>query len=125
VSASNPGWYGSPTDQAANPSKYQGNDFYLQISVRRSGTPGAPPDSSQYSYITGKSVWLTTTNASYTAQELVTYGQSVSNGDSVGRPSRHNVYVGQNFTSLGDGQPNATVTTANTSLAAGTPCFTA
>jgi hypothetical protein len=112
--ASNPGWYGSPTDQAKNPSKYQGNNFYLQVRVRRSGTPGAPPDSGQYSYITGKSVWLTTTNNSYTAQELVTYGQSVSNNDVAGQMSRHNVYVGQNFNSLSGGQPNATVTTSNT-----------
>jgi hypothetical protein len=113
ATASNPGWYGSPSDQAANSSKYQGNNFYLQVRVRRSGTPGAPPDSAQYSHITGKSVWLTTTNASYTAQELVTYGQSASNGDQVGVQSLHNVYNGQNFNSLAGGQPNATVTLSN------------
>jgi hypothetical protein len=113
--AANPGWYGSATDQAANPGKYQGNDFYLQVRVRRAQTPGAPPDSASYSYITGKFVWLTTTNSSYTSQELVTYGQSVGNADRVGTQSRHNVYVGQNFTSLGDGQPSATVSTSNLS----------
>ncbi|HEU5297846.1 MAG TPA: hypothetical protein VFU71_23950 [Burkholderiaceae bacterium] len=116
ATASNPGWYGSPTDQAANPSKYQGNDFYLQVRVRRNGTPGAPPNSAQYSNITGKFVWLTTTNSSYSSQELVTYGQSVSNSDVVGVQSRHNVYNGQNFNSLSGGQPNATVSIANTSL---------
>ena len=81
--------------------------------MRRAQTPGAPPDSAAYSYITGKSVWITTTNSSYSSQELVTYGQSVSNNDVVGTKSRHNTYVGQNFTSLGDGQPNATVAVSN------------
>jgi hypothetical protein len=112
----NPGWYGSPTDQAANPSKYQGNDFYLQVRVRRSSTPGAPPDSSQYSNITGKSVWLTTTNSTYTAQELVTYGQSAGAGDVVGTHSRHLVYSGQNFNALGGSQPNETVALSNWTL---------
>jgi len=113
----NPGWYGSPTDQAANPSKYQGNDFYVQVRVRRSGTPGTPPDSAQYSNITGKSVWLTTTNSTYTAQELVTYGQSAGAGDQVGNQSRHLVYSGQNFNPLGQGnQPNETTALSNWSL---------
>jgi hypothetical protein len=113
--ASNPGWYGSPSDQAANPGAYQGNDFWLQVRVRRAQTPGAPPDTDNYSSITGKNVWLTTTASSFVAQELVTYGQSVGNGDTVGAYSRHNVYVGQNFTSL-DGQPNGTVSLSNWSL---------
>jgi len=113
AAASNPGWYGSSTDQAANPTKYQGNDFYLQVRVRRAQTPGAPPNSANYSNITGKSVWLTTTNSSYSAQELVTYGQSASAPDSVGVLSRHLVYDGQNFDSLGGGQPNETVTLSN------------
>lgn len=115
--ASNPGWYGSPTDQAANPGKYQGNDFYLQVRVRRAQTPGAPPDSAQYSYITGKSVWLTTTGASNTAQELVTYGQSVGAGDVQGVQSRHLVYDGQNFAPLGvANQPNETTALSNWTL---------
>lgn len=116
VDASNPGWYGSATDQAANPTEYQGNDFWLQIRVRRAQTPGAPPDEPPYTSITGKNVWFTTTNSSYTTQELVTYGQSVGNGDTVGVFSRHNVYSGQNFTGIGDGQPNATLTISNLSL---------
>lgn len=113
---SNPGWYMHATHQASNPGKFQGSDYWLQVRVRRAETPGAPPDSADYSHITGKLVWLTTTNSSYTAQELVTYGQSASNGDTVGTRSRHNVYSGQNFNSLSGGQPNATVTLANTNL---------
>lgn len=116
ATASNPGWYGSPTDQAANPSKYQGNDFYLQIRVRRADSPGAPPDSSAYTNITGKSVWLTTTAATYTAQELVTYGQSVGAGDVQGVKSRHLIYVGQNFAPLGGSQPNETSAISNWNL---------
>jgi hypothetical protein len=110
---SNPGWYGSPSDQAANPSKYQGNDFYLQVRVRRSGTPGKPPDSSQYSNITGKLVWFTTTNATATAQEIVTYGQSASE-DVVGQQPRHRMYGGYNFTPFGgNSQHNETTTIDN------------
>lgn len=116
VDASNPGWYGHADSVASNPTEYQGTDFWLQIRVRRADTPGAPPDESPYTSITGKNVWFTTTNSSYTNQELVTYGQSVGNGDTAGVYSRHNVYVGQNFTSLGGGQPNATVTTSNLTL---------
>jgi hypothetical protein len=112
--ASNPGWYMHPTHQAQNPGKFQGHDFYLQARVRRPQTPGAPPDSADYTHITGKHVWLTVTPSSYVGQELVTYGQSVGNGDVVGVQSRHNVYVGQNFNNLSGGQPNATVTIDNT-----------
>lgn len=112
----NPGWYMHPTHQASYPGRWQGSDFWLQVRVRRAEMPGAPPDSANYSHITGKLVWFTTTNSSYTAQELVTYGQSASNGDVVGVRSRHNVYSGQNFNSLSGGQPNATVALANTSL---------
>lgn len=127
ANASNPGWYGSPTDQSKNPSKYQGNDFYLQVRARRSGTPGAPPDNSQYSNITGKFVWLTTTNSSYTAQELVTYGMSAGNKDIVGTQSRHSIYDGQNYGPLGGNQPNETVTLSNWDLnwrySGGWDCF--
>jgi hypothetical protein len=110
--ASNPGFYGHATHQTADPSKFQGNDFYLQLRVRRPQTPGAPPDSGSFSNITGKSAWLTTTVTSNPPQELVTYGQSVGNGDVVGVQSRHNVYVGQNFGNIID-QPNVTVTLSN------------
>jgi hypothetical protein len=114
--SSNPGWYMNTAHQATYPGRYQGSDFWLQVRVRRPQNPGPPPDTGTYSSITGKHVWLSTTNSSYTSQELVSYGQSVSNRDVVGTPSRQNIYVGQNFTSLSGGQPNATVTIANTSL---------
>lgn len=114
--SANPGWYMHASHQASYPGKFQGTDFWLQVRVRRAQMPGAPPDSAQYSNITGKNVWLTTTNGSYTAQELVTYGQSASNAESTGLRSRHNIYSGQNFTSLSGGQPNATVTLANTTI---------
>lgn len=114
--ASNPGWYMHPTHQASYPGKFQGHDFWLQVRVRRAQTPGAPPDSANYSDITGKNVWLTTTNSSFTAQELVTMGQSASNNnDQVGVPSRHNIYVGQNFYDLA-GQPNATTVLNNRTI---------
>lgn len=116
LNQSNPGWYGHQSNVDANPGKFQGTDFWMQIRVRRAGTPGAPPDAPPYSSITGKHVWFTTTQSSYTTQELVTYGQSVDNGDTVGVLSRHNVYSGQNFTGLGSGQPNATLSISNLSL---------
>lgn len=112
----NPGWYMHSTHQASYPGRWQGSDFWVQVRVRRAEMPGAPPNSANYSYITGKLVWLTTTNSSYSSQELVTYGQSASNGDVVGVPSRHNIYSGQNFNSLSGGQPNASVALANTSV---------
>lgn len=61
-------------------------------------------------------MWFTNTNSTYTAQELVTYGQSVGNGDIAGVQSRHNIYDGQNFSSLASGQPNATVALSNLTL---------
>lgn len=119
ATASNPGWYGSPTEQAANPTKYQGNDFYVQVRVRRADTPGAPPDNPGGGYysITGKHVWFTCTNSSYCGQELVTNGQSVPNGDVVGTRSRHMIYNGQGFYELGQGNlPNESTTTSNWTL---------
>lgn len=112
---SNPGWYMHATHQTSYPGRSQGSDFWLQVRVRRAQSPGAPPDSADYSYITGKCVWITTTNSSFTAQELVTYGQSASNGDVVGKQSRHNIYSGQNFTSL-SGQPGGSVALNNESI---------
>lgn len=114
----NPGWYGNATSVAANPTKYQGTDFYLQVRVRRAQTPGSPPDAGSYTSITGKSVWLSTTNASYTAQELVTYGQSVGNGDAVGTHERHNIYNAGygSFYSLSDIPFSPTRTTVNTTV---------
>lgn len=37
---SNPGWYANAAEQVANPTKYQGTDFYVQIRTRRAQTPG-------------------------------------------------------------------------------------
>ncbi len=108
-----PGWYGNPKEQAKNPTKFQGNDFYLQVRIRRAQSPGAPPDSANYQYITGKSVWLTTTPSSYTAQELVTFGQSVLNETTYHDQTINNVYLGQNFSPV-DEQSGGTVTTSNT-----------
>lgn len=115
---SNPGWYGHANSVAANPTKFHGTDFYLQVRVRRTGKPGPPPDASPYTSITGKSVWLSTTNASYTAQELVTYGQSVGNGDTNGVFERHNVYNAGygSFYSLADIPFDPTRTTVNTTV---------
>src|SRR5690606_4386161 len=78
---SNPGWYMNSAHHAAHAGKFQGEDFWLQVRVRRAEQPGAPPDSDDYSSITGKHVWLTNTNSSYTTAELVTYGQSASNSE--------------------------------------------
>jgi hypothetical protein len=111
-SQSNPGWYMHATHQAQNPGKFQGSDFYIQYRIRRNGRPGAPPDNTQYSNITGKSAWLANTNYTYVVQEFVFYGQSVGNGDVAGVYERQNIYDGQNFDTLPN-QPNATVTVSN------------
>jgi hypothetical protein len=87
----NPGWYGHPTYQSAHASRFQGNDYYIQVRVRRVSTPGPPPDSSGYNNITGKSVWFTTAFSSV-PQELVTYGYSNANHDVAGIQSIHNTY---------------------------------
>jgi hypothetical protein len=113
ANAVNPGWYMHATHQAQNPGKFQGSDFYLQVRTRRAQTPGAPPDNANYTNITGKHVWFANTNYTYVVQELVGYGYSVGNGDQVGVQSRFNVYNGQNFTSMFDGQPNQTVAVSN------------
>lgn len=47
----------------------------------------------------------------------MTYGQSVGNGDVAGVQSRHNVYVGQNYGSLGGNyQPNSTTLADNSKI---------
>jgi hypothetical protein len=112
---SNPGWYMHPTHQSSNPGKFQGHDYYLQIRTRRAQTPGAPPNTVDFSNITGKHVWQTTTNESFTSQELVTYGQSAGNGDQVGVQGKHRIYVGQNFNEI-ESQPNGTVTVNNNTV---------
>jgi hypothetical protein len=52
----------------------------------------------------GKKVWFTTTTASYTNQELVTYGAYYGgfSGDGSGVPNYHMVYQGFNFAPLND-----------------------
>lgn len=109
---SNPGWYMHPTHQAQNAGKFQGHDFYLQARVRRAERPGPPPNSANYSYITGKNVWFTTTNSSYTAQEIVTYGQSAGE-DVVGQYGRHRIYGGYNYQPFGGSQHNETASISN------------
>lgn len=109
---SNPGWYMHPTHQSANPGKFQGHDFWLQVRVRRAERPGPPPNSGSYSNITGKLVWFTTTNSSYTAQEIVTYGQSAAE-DVAGQYGRHRIYGGYNYQPFGGSQDNESVTLSN------------
>jgi hypothetical protein len=110
--AVNPGWYLHPTHQASFPGKFQGHDYYFQGRIRRAQTPGPPPDSGQFSNITGKSFWLTTTPFSNPAQEIVNYGESAGNNQVVGTQPRHNAYSGQNFTNMAS-LPGATVTLSN------------
>jgi hypothetical protein len=119
--ASNPAWYGSASAVAANPTKFQGTDFYLQIRIRRAQTPGPPRDAtvgSDPNNSTGKSFWLTTTNSTATQQEIVTYGQStdgsgVGYADVVGTQSVHRMYGGYNFSPFGGGQHNESVSISN------------
>lgn len=116
-SASNPGWYMHATHQASNPGKFQGSDFWLQVRVRRTGRPGPPPDSGSFTYITGKCVWFNTTSFSNPAQEIVSAGQSVGNGDVAGVYERHNAYILQtsaaSFTFIGDQPSPATIAVSN------------
>ena len=93
--ASNPAFFGPAASQAANPTKYYGTDFYIQMRVRRAQTPGPPPDAPPFSYITGKSAWLNITLDTSTANEVVVYGQSAGE-DSVGQQPRHRMYEGRN-----------------------------
>lgn len=113
ATAANAAWYGSPSDQAANPTKYQGTEFYIQVRIRRAQTAGRPPDNASFQNITGKSVWITTMNDSFNAAELVTYGYSAGNADVVGVQSWHNLYSGQNFHSINDQNPGMTLTIDN------------
>ncbi|MBV6416818.1 MAG: hypothetical protein CMLOHMNK_01433 [Steroidobacteraceae bacterium] len=113
---SNPGWYMHPAHQASYSGKFQGHDFWLQVRVRRAQRPGPPPDSGNYSYITGKNVWFTTTNSSYTAQEIVTYGQAAGE-DVVGKYGRHRMYGGYNYNPFGGSQDNESVTISNLNVA--------
>lgn len=91
---SNPGFYGSLTDIAANPTRYQGNDFYLQVRARRAGMPGPPPNAGGYTNITGKFIWPNVTTDSSTNCEIVTYGWAQD--AVVGQQSRHRMYEGRN-----------------------------
>ncbi len=112
-SATNPAWYGDSASAAANPTKYHGTSFYLQVRVRRATMPGPPPDAAPYTNITGKFVWFTTTSSSATVQEIVTYGQSASE-DVVDVQGRHRMYGGYNFNPFGlGGQHNETDTIDN------------
>jgi hypothetical protein len=109
---SNPGWYLNSAYEATYPGDFQGNDFYLQVRVRRAQMPGPPPDEGDETNITGKNVWFTTTNDSYTNQEIVTYGQSAEE-DEVGAQPRHRMYGGYNYSPFGGSQHNETLTLNN------------
>jgi hypothetical protein len=90
----NAGYYGHSTYQAANPTKFQGGEFYIQVRIRRNGTPGPAPDNATFQNIVGKSFWPNVTTNTSTAQELVFYGQSPA--DVVGVHSRARIYEGAN-----------------------------
>lgn len=115
-----PAWYGNATHVAANPTKFDGNDFWLQVRVRRSFKPGPPPDSGSFTTITGKCVWFNSTTFSNPAQEIVTAGQSVGNGDVAGTFERHNAYILQTsantFTFIGDQTSPAVISVSNLTL---------
>lgn len=112
---SNPGWYMNAAHQASYPGRFQGSDFWLQVRVRRAQRPGPPPDNPGQNFynITGKLVWLTLTNGSYSQQEIVTYGQSAGE-DVTGQYGRHRIYGGYNFNPFGGSQHNESVTLSNT-----------
>lgn len=111
----NPGWYMNAAHQASYPGRFQGSDFWLQVRVRRAQRPGPPPDNPGQNFynITGKLVWLTLTNGSYSQQEIVTYGQSAGE-DVTGQYGRHRIYGGYNFNPFGGSQHNESVTLSNT-----------
>jgi hypothetical protein len=89
-----PGWYGHPAD--AN-SFYDGNEFYLQIRLMTD-----PRRTSPGNIKVGKFVSFSTTNNSYTSQELVTYAGYWEGADAVGKPNIQNVYQGYNYAPLAD-----------------------
>lgn len=90
----NPGWYGHPDDQNGF---YDGHDFYLQIRVMTDPRRTAPGNIE-----VGKFTAFTTTNNSYTNQELVTYAGSWEGAAEVGKANIHNVYQGFNYAPLAD-----------------------
>jgi len=113
----NAGWYINAANQAAWPGMFQGNDFYIQVRVRRPEMPGPTPTAGT-AYpggITGKHVWITNTPASSTPNEIVTFGQQSSgfNNDVVGVQSIHWMYDGRNHNPFGGGANLETITLAN------------
>jgi hypothetical protein len=89
------GWYGHPSDQDGF---YDGNDFYLQIRVMAD-----PRRTTNGNIRIGKFTSFTTTNNSYTNQELVTYGgywNGSASDAQVGMPNIQRVYQGYNYTPL-------------------------
>lgn len=99
----NQGWYGHSSVQN---SYFDGGDFWLQVRVmadpRRTTNPAVK---------VGKFSSFTTTRASYTTQELVTYSGYWSGATSsayAGMPNVHNVYQGygyQELASVSTGSP--------------------
>lgn len=94
ASNAKPGWYGHPSDQNTF---YDGHDFYLQIRVMADPRRTAPGNIE-----VGKFTSFTTTNNTYTNQELVTYGGNWEGSAEIGKPNIHNVYQGFNYAPLAD-----------------------
>ncbi len=93
-STAKPGWYGHADYQN---SFFDGTDFYLQVRVKAD-----PVRTTVGNTQVGKLVWLSTTNNSYTAQELVTYSAFFQRPGGVGVPNFHSVYQGYNYAPLAD-----------------------
>ncbi len=89
-----PGWYGNASYQN---SFSDGTDFYVQVRVmadpRRTATGNIQ---------VGKFTSFSTTNNSYTSQELVTYAGYFPKASGVGTANYHNVYQGYNYAPLAD-----------------------
>lgn len=89
-----PGWYGHSSNVN---SYFDGTEFYVQIRVR------VDPRRTEVGNIeVGKFTSFTTTNNSYTNQELVTYSGDWSGSGGNGVPNRHNVYQGYLYSPLAD-----------------------
>lgn len=102
--ASNPkhGWYGHSSYQD---SRFDGTDFYVQVRVMAD-----PRRTSPGNIQVGKFTSFTTTNFSYTAQELVTYAGYWEGAAAVGKANIHNMYRGVDYSpidsSIATGQIN-------------------
>lgn len=91
---SKPGWYGN---SSYNDPTFDGTDFYLQLRVMAD-----PRRTSTGNIQVGKFTAFSTTNNSYTNQELVTYGGYFPKTNGAGAPNYHNIYQGHNYLPLAD-----------------------